>query len=203
MTNEHLPNVSKQFIDENKEYGQKKVYERKKGGPYAKQERIKKQNEVFRLHFEWGYSAVKISDILKLHRNTVNSYINFWYSKLRKDWNSYDIDSWCMKQFYRFETQRTRLLEDLGKQKNQHEKNSIQKLVFEIDSRMTNLIIKLYSTDEKVIDRVVTNLNDLTKKQNIDATFFQSWDLTRVSAKTGEKIKKLLANDLQYRISRS
>ena len=33
----------------------------KKGGPYPKNEKVKRQNEVFRLHFDLGYSAVRIS----------------------------------------------------------------------------------------------------------------------------------------------
>ena len=57
----------------------------KKGGPYTKNEKMKRQNEVYRLHFELGYSAVKISDMMKINRNTINSDINYWYSSLSKE----------------------------------------------------------------------------------------------------------------------
>jgi len=40
------------------------VAQEKKGGPYSKDEREKRQNEVFRLHFEYGYSATKIADLM-------------------------------------------------------------------------------------------------------------------------------------------
>jgi len=33
----------------------------KKGGPYTKKEQEARRNEVFRLHFELGHSAVKIA----------------------------------------------------------------------------------------------------------------------------------------------
>ena len=64
----------------------------KKGGPYTKNEKMKRQNEVYKLHFEHGYSAVKISDMMRINRNTINSDINYWYSSLSKEWNSYDIE---------------------------------------------------------------------------------------------------------------
>jgi len=41
------------------------LVQKKKGGPYTKNEKTKRQNEVYRLHFERGYSAVKISDMMK------------------------------------------------------------------------------------------------------------------------------------------
>jgi len=50
--------------------------EQKSGGPYSKDEREKRQNEVFRLHFEFGYSAVKIADLMKINRNTRLGYSN-------------------------------------------------------------------------------------------------------------------------------
>jgi len=37
----------------------------KKGGPYTKQEREKRQNKVYKLYFEIGHSAVKIAEMLK------------------------------------------------------------------------------------------------------------------------------------------
>ena len=53
MSNEEAENVSfyvsDQFIEENKElYGTKS---KKAGGPYNKSDRIKRRNEVYRLHF--------------------------------------------------------------------------------------------------------------------------------------------------------
>ncbi len=33
----------------------------KRGGPYTKKQRLDRQNEVLKLHFEYGYSATKIA----------------------------------------------------------------------------------------------------------------------------------------------
>lgn len=43
---------------------------------------MKRQNEVYRLHFKRGYSAVKISEMMKINRNTINKDITYWYSIL-------------------------------------------------------------------------------------------------------------------------
>ena len=56
---------------------QERVQNEKDGGPYTKDERTKRQNEVARLHFEYGYSAVKIAEMMKVNRNTINSDIKY------------------------------------------------------------------------------------------------------------------------------
>lgn len=58
----------------------------KKGGPYTKQEKEDRQNEVYRLHFEYGSSAVKIAEMLNVNRNTINEDIKYLYSILLEDW---------------------------------------------------------------------------------------------------------------------
>ncbi len=97
----------------------------KRGGPYSKKQRLDRQNEVLKLHFEYGYSATKIADLMKINRNTINDDINQGYEQLSKDWNKYDIDAWLMKQTKRFESQRSRLFQELEKQENSKEKLAI------------------------------------------------------------------------------
>jgi len=45
------------------------LVQEKKGGPYSKDEREKRQKEVFRLHFEYGYYATRIADLMKIKRS--------------------------------------------------------------------------------------------------------------------------------------
>ena len=51
-------------------------------GQYTKQEIQKRRNEVYRYHFEYGYSARKIAELIKINRNTINGDIKHWYSKI-------------------------------------------------------------------------------------------------------------------------
>ena len=64
---------------------QEGVENEKEGGPYTKDERTKRQNEVARLHFEYGYSAVKIAGMMRVNRNTINSDIKYLYSSIKEE----------------------------------------------------------------------------------------------------------------------
>lgn len=57
----------------------------KKGGPYSQQSKKTRRGEVFKLHFDYGYSARKIAELMKINRNTINSDIGFLYSQLQKE----------------------------------------------------------------------------------------------------------------------
>ena len=104
-------NVSEDFIETNKKF--KPDTRRKKGGPYTKQEIIDRKNEVYRLHFEYGYSARKIADLMKVNRNTVNGDIDYWYSKIVENFNTFDPSYAIMINLQRLDIQRSRLREQL------------------------------------------------------------------------------------------
>ncbi len=140
----------------------------KKGGPYTKNEKAKRQNEVFRLHFERGYPAVKISEMMKINRNTINSDINYWYSKLSEEWNSYSIDSWCMKQVHRLESQRARLFKELDKNQETSTILSIEKMILDIDTRMMNFVSKTITNQKVVKNQAVHWVNRWAKERKID-----------------------------------
>ena len=57
----------------------------KKGGPYTKDERLRRQNEISRFYFEYGYSATKISEMMKVNRNTINADIKCIYSNIKDE----------------------------------------------------------------------------------------------------------------------
>ena len=63
------------------------VEEIKKGGPYTKKEQEERRDEVFRLHFEHGYSALKISELMKINRNTINEDIKYLYSQVTNEFD--------------------------------------------------------------------------------------------------------------------
>jgi predicted DNA-binding protein YlxM (UPF0122 family) len=195
-------NVDQTFIRENVELCQTRPFLRK-GGPYSKHERVKRRNEVFRLHFEHGYSSRNISEMLNTNRNTISGDINYWYSKLSKDWKNYDIDSWCMKQVYRLELQRTRLLQELKKQSNLQDKISLEKMILEIDVRLTQLVVKISTTQEATYSWGVDEINRWSKEQKLDVRFIHTRDITKVSTKTRDRIWTLINEDLKNRAGKS
>ncbi len=114
----------------------------KKGGPYTKNEKEQRQNEVYRLHIEHGDSAVKIAETLNVSRNTVNEDIKKIYSMLSENWKSCDMESWMMKQLERLESQRGGLVEDLEKEQESKNRISFRKQLFDIDNKITQIITK-------------------------------------------------------------
>ena len=119
------------------------VEKTKLGGPYSKPIRQKRQNEVFRLYFEKGYSALKISEFLQVNRNTVNEDIKYWFSEMSSEFGNKNTKNWLIKQIYRFDSQRSRLIENLDQCKEIDEKIKVERLIFDIDFRLTNLITQM------------------------------------------------------------
>ncbi len=119
------------------------LVEEKKGGPYSKDEREKRQKEVFRLHFEFGYTATKISDLMKINRNTINADIKYWYSTF-KDELKHESENLILRQIGRLDAQRTRIVEDISENKINDVKH--EKLLLDIDTRINALLLKTNST---------------------------------------------------------
>lgn len=63
------------------------VQNKKAGGSYTKDEQRKRRDEIYRLHFEYGYPAKKISEFLKVNRGTINRDKMYLYSQVNKKWN--------------------------------------------------------------------------------------------------------------------
>jgi hypothetical protein len=78
---------SKQIL----ESPQEKSSSAKKGGPYTEQQKLERQNKVYHLHFEKGYSAVRLAEELGVHRNTINSDIKELYLHLADELPKCDI----------------------------------------------------------------------------------------------------------------
>jgi len=132
----------------------------KKGGPYTKQEQEKRRDEVFKLHFEYGYSATQISEMLKINRNTINSDVSFLYSKLHDEMDEETSDDWMNKQLTRIESQRVRLRKELDNDITLQERLQVEKIILDLDSKISSLIIKIYDSSQKKLDSVVAILNN-------------------------------------------
>ena len=130
----------------------------KKGGPYSKDEREKRQNEVFRLHFEFGYSAIKIADLMKINRNTINADIKYWYSN-RKEEIKQDSEDFILRQLGRLEAQRSRNIENIIEKKIDDVKH--EKLLLDIDKEINRLL--RISSDKQVVAESVEIKEDVIK----------------------------------------
>lgn len=145
----------------------------KKGGPYTKKEQEDRRQEVFKLHFEKGYSAIKTSELLNVNRNTVNEDIRYWYSELVQELN-YDVVTWAIEQIHTFESQKNRLLELLEKEESTQNKIAIEKIIFQINDKRSQFISKMFSnntmpnpkTDDEIIETIKDHVRYLLLSTN-------------------------------------
>jgi len=189
---EELTCVKTEFIEENQHLVKSCV---KKGGPYSKHERMKRQNEVYRLHFEHSYSSVKISEIMKINRHTIDDDIRLGYSKLAKEWKRDHVYGWFMKQINRLETQRARLLDDLDNQKDLDSKLSIEKIILEIDNKITQILVNSQNRDQAIMMNALGFLNRWAKDKKLDVRFLDRWDIFHTSKTKYAKIQEILQDE--------
>ena len=156
--------VSKEFFAEEKEtkqhqLGQTMQKSDKNGGPYPIQAKKTRLNEVFKLHFDYGYSARKIANMLKINRNTINSDITYWYSQLRKEDDIISVDDWVNKMLYRLETKRIRLMKKLDKTTSLDDFIVLEKMLSEIDIKIIQIRINIQTAEKLVYYKTMNMFN--------------------------------------------
>ena len=166
-----------------------------KRGPYSKHDKQLRRNEVLKLHFEYGYSARKISEIMRMSRNTINSDVNYWYSRLEKESESISIDATLAKITYRIESQRTRLREELDRTSGLQEKLLIDKMLFEIDNKLIQFYMKIRTSEKEIYDSATKRLNEWMKEKNYEKRFIKMEDLFSLSLNTFDKVTNLIKED--------
>ena len=125
---------------------QERIQNEKEGGPYTKDERTKRQNEVARLHFEYGYSAVKIAEMMKVNRNTINSDIKYLYSGIKEELKQ-NTENFVLKQIARLEAQRTRIVKQIEKGRIENIIKQ-EKLLLDVDSKINSFLININTSNE-------------------------------------------------------
>ncbi|MCE2506240.1 MAG: hypothetical protein J4F36_07200 [Nitrosopumilaceae archaeon] len=184
--------VSSDFIESGKPMNSTT---KKKGGPYSKDEKIKRQNEVYRLHFEYGYSARKVAELMKINRNTINEDIFFWYDKIAASSEILNPENSILVSIQRFNVQRSRLRENLDKVENFQQKHAIERMIFDIDSKILNTQLKLESSVMRIHKLGIEHLNNWLKKNKKDERYITYFDIMSVSEKAKQRISKIIKED--------
>lgn len=184
-----LPEISAEFIKENTQLG-KTI--QKSGGPYSKKDRFNRRQEVYRLHFDLGMPAVKIAELMKINRNTINNDIRFWYAKLAREWQEHDINAWLMRQIHRLEIQRTRLRDELEKEHDAEIRISIERLLLEIENRITHTLVNSAQKEDLIIQHSLQMLNDWAEENKLEERFIDRWSLLKIKSNQYIRIMDIL-----------
>ena len=154
---------------------------------------------MFRLHFSLGYSAVKISDMLRVNRHTIESDIKQGYSILSKEWEKSNVESWFMKQIYRLEEQRTRLLKKLESSTGR-EYLSTENLLKEIDVKIFYMQKDVLTSNDTIHEINIKIINRYLKQNFSEDRVVSIFGYRKVSAKTEEAINEMIKKDQQENV---
>ena len=197
IPNDELLQVEEEFLQENYDYARTKRGTRKKGGPYSKVDKEKRRNEVYRLHFDYGYSARKISEIMQINRNTINGDIDYWYDKICKNINILAPEYRIITTLQRMEIQLVRQREQLDKVTSNSERMVIERLIFDINSKILHTNQKLGESAFRINNHFRELLNDFLRRENTGKRIMTLFDKVSVSRKAQEKIQRIINEDKQ------
>jgi len=183
--------ISSEFI----ESGKLQSNSKKRGGRYTKDEKLKRLDEVYRLHFEYGYSARKISELMKINRNTINGDIDYWYANIYVNSNNIDPEISVVINIQRFDIQRSRLRENLDKSDNFQQRYAIERMIFDIDCKIINTHIKLSNSMKRIHKRGIEYLNNWLKENGKDQRYMTYFDRISISKKAQQRISKIIKED--------
>ena len=122
------------------------ITKQKKGGPYTKAQQEQRRNKIYEMHFKLAYSAVKIAEVLSINRNTINEDIKYWYSEISLQFGIDNLGKTMLRQFERFEIQRRRIINELGKQTDFEKNVRLEKFLFELDQKIALIVSKIAGT---------------------------------------------------------
>jgi predicted DNA-binding protein YlxM (UPF0122 family) len=115
----------------------------KKGGPYSEPQKLERQNKVYHLYFEKGYSALKIAEELGVNRNTISSDIKECYLQLADELPYNEVASLLLSQLHALKAQKARLVDILETITDQKNRVYYEKIVLDIDWKISQLVVKL------------------------------------------------------------
>jgi predicted DNA-binding protein YlxM (UPF0122 family) len=180
--------ISEEFIEESKRL---KLGTTRQGGPYSTGQRRKRRQEVFKLHFEQGLPAIKIADLMKINRNTINDDIRWLYTEMVNDIEGREFDGYFAKQLVRLETQRARLFAYLSDAKELDQKLAIERQLADMDFRLASMIEKFKQSQLAFWDEVSKKVNQLAESNNIDGRFTSVFELYKISVASRKSLDKL------------
>jgi hypothetical protein len=188
--------VTDEFIQQNLEHAQ--IRPVKKGGPYSKHDRDKRRDEVNRLHIDYGYSARKIADMMKISRHTINGDIDYWHSIVFKNKNIFEPENRIIIWLEQMDIQLTRLRERLDIAKSHSEQMDIERLIFNIKSKIADTDMKLANSAFRIHNRAREWYDEYLKEDNKSKQKWSLYDFASVSAKARKKIQRIVDEDRKH-----
>ena len=114
------------------------------------------------------------------------------YSKIHDDLDKVTYGNWMEKQLSRLESQRVRLRKELDNDITLQERLQVEKMILDLDSKISSLLIKMDTFKQYKFDVIVAYLNNWMKEHGHKDRFLSQGSLYRIPEKSREKIFELL-----------
>lgn len=169
--------------------------DRRKGGPHSEEDKKKRIEEVHKLYFDYGFSEREIANQLRIHKATVSNELKSLNLKILKDWSYEDHKTLVLGHIERLEMQGKRLRQQLDEFESFREKVSIEKFLFNIQSKITEFQIRFCERRKFITDLEQEMVNiKLNEMQNGKRVLSKDVFYT-VSKKAYQKIMKIYYED--------
>ncbi|MFM8658948.1 MAG: hypothetical protein ACKOCQ_03330 [Candidatus Nitrosotenuis sp.] len=109
---------------------------------------------------------------MKVNRNTINSDIQYWYSKVIQKNESTDLDALIMHRLERLEIQRTRVREMLDKTDDFQQKITIEKMLFDIETKILQINVKIVNSTLNTHDHFIDYINTWMEEHKLKKSDF-------------------------------
>ena len=175
---------------------------RTKRGPSNKLARNRIRDRVCKMYFEEEHSALDIAKELGIHRNTVNSYIQYWRNEFEKQNGQNEIADYFYKQKLRYEKQRKGLLKKLDSESDFEKQLKLQKLVLSLQEKEEKFYLKFLPLAKYLPQPGEELVRKITRKLALEERVFWSKDvllrdiirITKCDLKTAESIVGIMKN---------
>lgn len=172
------------------------IYENKKrGGPYSAESKKKRREEVYSLHFDYGYSARKISDTMKINRNTINSDISYLYEKMDGAYGYLDNETKILGLLQRLEAQRCRIRNNIDCINDPKERIVLEKLLLDVDSKLVQHHQRMAESTNRMWEMTIHSINNFFKEEKKDTRYLTLYDKIAVSEKAQKRIQEIIRHD--------
>jgi len=122
----------------------------------------------------------------------------FWYADVTKKWRHVDPEFFVMRQIERFQIQRTRLRKQLDIAETNKEKITIEKMLFDIDIKITDFQIKIAEAKRYAISLAGNVVNKILRDQKKNNRVIPKELFYDVSPKAHDKIMKIYDEDIKF-----
>ena len=195
VESEIFGDIASEFITQSESQLCQTMPKSKKGGPYPVNQKQKRQNEVYKLHFDHGYSARRIAEMMNVNRNTINGDLQYWYDAATKNKNYFDHEFYIAANLQRLDIQRSRLREKIDHTGNIRDQIALERLILDIDSKILYTYQKLSESSKRIFDTSVNSMNKWLKENNKDERYLSLLDKISVSSKAHQKIMQITKQD--------